>query len=74
MRTPDGVWRVEIVRRRGSTTRWYRIVRGDDDAVLDWLSISAVERILTEAGIDMSSLIEVRDDTGEEHPAHDGVA
>jgi hypothetical protein len=50
MQTPDGLWRVEIVRHRGQNTRWYRIVRGDDDAVLDWLPISAVERILDEAG------------------------
>jgi hypothetical protein len=54
MQTPAGAWRVEVVRRRGQQTRWYRIVSGDDDAVLDWLSITAVERILTEAGVDMS--------------------
>jgi hypothetical protein len=61
MQTPNGLWRVEVVRRRGQNTRWYRIVRGDDDAVLDWLSISAVERILDEAGIDRSTLIPVVD-------------
>lgn len=54
MQTPDGAWRVEIVRRH--RTRWYRIVHGDD--VLDWLSISAVERILDEAGVDRHLLIE----------------
>lgn len=75
MQTPDRAWRVEVIRRRGSTTRWYRIVRGDDDAVLDWLSITAVERILTEAGVDMSTLIEIRDDDGAADPAYtDGVA
>ncbi|MEV4639241.1 hypothetical protein AB0J80_17990 [Actinoplanes sp. NPDC049548] len=55
MQTPDGEWRVEVVRRR--TTRWYRIVHGED--VLDWLSIAAVERILDEAGVDRHLLVEV---------------
>lgn len=55
MRTPDGAWRVEVVRRGQS--RWYRIVHGDD--VLDWLSIAAVERILDEAGVDRRSLVEI---------------
>ena len=56
MQTPDGVWRVEIVRRHRN--RWYRIVHGED--VLDWLSIAAVERILDEAGVDRHLLVEVR--------------
>lgn len=55
METPDGQWRVEAIRR--GTSRWYRIVQGED--VIDWLSISAVQRILHEAGIDMSQLTEV---------------
>jgi bifunctional non-homologous end joining protein LigD len=54
MQTPDGQWRVEIVRR--GRTHWYRIVHGDD--VLDWLSITAVERILDEAGVDRRLLVE----------------
>jgi hypothetical protein len=54
MQTPDGAWRVEVVRRR--QTRWYRIVHGDD--VIDWLSIAAVERILDEAGVDRHTLVE----------------
>ena len=54
MQTPDGAWRVEVVRR--GRTRWYRLVHGDD--VIDWLSISAVERILDEAGVDRAGLIE----------------
>ena len=45
MQTPDGAWRVEVVQR--GRTPWYRIVHGDSE--LDWLSIAAVERILTEA-------------------------
>ncbi len=61
MQTPDGVWRVEVVRQRGQRARWYRIVRGDDDAVLDWLSISGVERILAEAGVDLATLVPVVD-------------
>ena len=52
MQTPDGAWRVEIVKRGRS--QWYRIVHGDN--VLDWLSIAAVQRILGEAGIDMADL------------------
>jgi hypothetical protein len=54
MQTPDGAWRVEVVKR--GRTRWYRIVHGDD--VLDWLSIAAVERILAEAGVDMGALVD----------------
>ena len=55
MQTPDGAWRVEVVRR--GRTRWYRIVHGED--VIDWLSIAAVERILDEAGVDRRLLIPV---------------
>ena len=54
MQTPDGAWRIEVVRR--GRTRWYRVVHGDE--VIDWLSISAVERILDEAGVDRSLLID----------------
>ena len=54
MVTPDGAWRVEVVRR--GRTRWYRVVHGDE--VIDWLSIAAVERILDNAGVDRSSLID----------------
>jgi len=55
MQTPDGQWRVEIVRRGDS--RWYRLVHGDD--LIDWLSIAAVERILDQAGVDRSTLTTV---------------
>lgn len=58
MRSPDGAWRVEVVRR--GRTRWYRVVHGDNE--VDWLSIAAVERILGEAGVDLADLVEVRDD------------
>jgi hypothetical protein len=53
MQTPDGAWRVEIVRR--GRDRWYRIADGVD--VIDWLSISSVERIVAEAGVDMGDLV-----------------
>jgi hypothetical protein len=49
MQTPDGAWRVEVVKRRCS--RWYRLVNGDNE--LDWLSIAAVHRLLAEAGIEV---------------------
>jgi hypothetical protein len=57
--TPDGAWRVEIVRH--GRTRWYQIVRGGDR--IDWLGIAAVERILGEAGIDVADLVEVTGDS-----------
>lgn len=43
MQTPDGAWRVEMVRR--GRTRWYRIVHGDNQ--LNWLTIAAVQRLLS---------------------------
>ena len=55
MQTPDGRWRVEVVRR--GRTRWYRILNGDNE--LDWLTIASVERILGEAGVNMADLISV---------------
>jgi bifunctional non-homologous end joining protein LigD len=54
LQTPDGAWRVEIVKR--GQTHWYRLVHGGN--VIDWLSIGAVERILTEAGVDLANLVE----------------
>jgi bifunctional non-homologous end joining protein LigD len=38
MRTPDGEWRVEVIKR--GRTRWYRVIHQDNE--LDWLSIAAV--------------------------------
>jgi hypothetical protein len=55
MQTPDGQWRVEIVRHQ--RTRWYRIVHGED--ILDRLSIATVERILDEAGVALHTLVDV---------------
>jgi hypothetical protein len=57
MQTPDGAWRVEVVRRGRS--RWYRLINGDNE--LDWLSIAAVHRLLGEAGIEVSDLDEITD-------------
>jgi hypothetical protein len=54
LQTPDGAWRVEIVKR--GQTRWYRVVHGDNE--VDWLSIAAVERVLSEAGVDMAALVD----------------
>lgn len=54
MQTPDGRWRVEVMRRGAS--RWYRILH--DDNVLDWLTVTDVERILAEVGVDLGDLHE----------------
>ncbi len=54
MQTPDGAWRVEILRR--GRTRWYRVIHADNE--LDWLTIAAVQRILADAGVDMADLHE----------------
>jgi hypothetical protein len=57
MQTPNGAWRVDVVKRGGS--RWYRLVNGDTEP--DWLSIAAVQRILGEDGIEIADLEEVTD-------------
>jgi hypothetical protein len=70
----DGLWRVEVVHRRGSATTWFRIVRGDD-VVLDWLLICAVECILAESGVDLGTLVSLADTEAGEGPAQTpGVA
>jgi bifunctional non-homologous end joining protein LigD len=65
MQTPDGQWRIEVMRRGAS--RWYRILH--EDNILDWLSITDVERILTDVGVDMSQLRQT-----EPHAAPDGIS
>jgi bifunctional non-homologous end joining protein LigD len=45
---------MEIVKR--GLTPWYRIVH--DDNLLDWLSIAAAQRLLSDAGVDMGDLVE----------------
>ena len=57
MRTPDGLWRVEAVRK--GRQNWYRILRAGE-LYADLLSIAAVERILREdAGVDIATLVPV---------------
>ena len=53
MTTPDGRWRVDIMRR--GDARWYRVGHGDN--VFDWLDLPGVERILAEAGADIGRLV-----------------
>lgn len=54
MQSPDGRWRIEVMRR--GTSRWYRLTHHDN--VLDWLTITDVARILTDVGVDISHLTE----------------
>jgi bifunctional non-homologous end joining protein LigD len=54
LQTPDGAWRVEIVKR--GRQDFYRLVHGDN--IIDGLFIATVERLLAEAGVDMAELIE----------------
>jgi hypothetical protein len=42
--TPDGRWRVEVVRR--GRTEWFRILTGDGNVLESLASIATVERIL----------------------------
>jgi bifunctional non-homologous end joining protein LigD len=56
MQTPDGTWRIEVVRRNRS--QWYRITHGDN--TFDWLTIGSVQRILRDAGIDLADLTEAK--------------
>jgi bifunctional non-homologous end joining protein LigD len=58
LQTPDGAWRVEVVKR--GRTRWYRISHGDN--VVDWLAQATMERTLREAGVDLADLVEVPHD------------
>lgn len=54
LQTPDGQWRVEIVRR--GRDRFYRLVHHDN--VIDGMAIATVERLLAEAGVDIADLVE----------------
>jgi bifunctional non-homologous end joining protein LigD len=64
MQTPDGEWRVEIVQtprsRRAPRDQGvsYRLVHAEN--VVEGLSIATVGRLLAEAGVDMSDLVEVQ--------------
>ena len=55
LQSPDGEWRVEIVKR--GRTQWYRLVHGD--SILDWLAQATLERTLHQAGVDLADLVEV---------------
>jgi len=55
MQTPDGAWRVEAISRGRHPA--YRILHGHD--VIDWLTIAGVYHILTDAGVDLTTLAEV---------------
>ncbi|MEU4693865.1 non-homologous end-joining DNA ligase [Actinoplanes sp. NPDC023714] len=52
LQTADGRWRVEVIRR--DEQRWYRLRH--DDSTLDGLDLAAVERLLSEAGVDLADL------------------
>jgi bifunctional non-homologous end joining protein LigD len=72
MQTPDGQWRVEIYRRpRTRNSYWYRLINVPGDNVIDDLTITGVQRLLTEAGVDIADLVDVADseaaDNGEQH-------
>jgi hypothetical protein len=56
MQTPDGAWRVEVVRRGRS--RWYRVANEARDVEIAWLTIAAVERVLDDLGVNMADLTE----------------
>jgi hypothetical protein len=58
MQTHDGAWRVEpYLRSRGSW--WYRLVGTASDSVIEDLSITGVERLLSEMGYDLADLVDV---------------
>ncbi len=71
MQTPDRTWRVEIIRRRGQRTRWYRVV-GAGRQPAEWLSIAAVERILADAGVEIASLVPVASGVNASEPSSAG--
>lgn len=58
MATPDGRWRVEVVRPRGQRDTHYRILR-DGEVFRPWAALGTVEYYLGQAGVDMADLVEV---------------
>jgi bifunctional non-homologous end joining protein LigD len=77
MQTPDGRWRVEVVRRRTALGDfWYRIVTADGGE-LDGLTIGEVQRTLAAAGVDMADLVDApldRPEPGSSEAGESGVA
>ena len=61
LRTPDGRWQVDVMRR--DDRRWYRIRHGEN--LIDQLAISDVEAILAAAGVDLSDLTDTAPATGQ---------
>ncbi|MBG0566494.1 hypothetical protein [Actinoplanes aureus] len=57
LQTPDGHWRVEVVRRGRSD--FFRLINGDN--VIDGLAITTLQRLLAEAGVDMADLVPADD-------------
>ncbi|MEV6851420.1 hypothetical protein [Actinoplanes sp. NPDC051411] len=53
--TPDGRWRVEVIRRDG--LRSYRLLHADN--VIEGLELTAVEQLLARAGVDLGDLVEI---------------
>jgi bifunctional non-homologous end joining protein LigD len=61
--TPDGRWRVEVVQRDG--VRSYRLLHADN--VIDGLDLTAVENLLSRAGINLGDLVEIQDTDSSHH-------
>jgi serine/threonine protein phosphatase PrpC len=58
--TPDGAWRVEpYLRLQARGSWWYRLVGMASDGVIDDLSITAVEWLLTEMSYELADLVDV---------------
>ena len=61
--TPDGHWRVEVIRRDG--LRPYRLLQAHN--VIEGLELAAVEQLLARAGVDLGDLVEIK---GEDSATH----
>jgi bifunctional non-homologous end joining protein LigD len=66
--TPDGRWRVQVIRRAG--LRSYRLLHADN--VVEGLELAAVEQLLRGAGVDLGDLIEINGKDDSTH--HIGAA
>jgi hypothetical protein len=55
MQTPDGEWRVEVVRQRDQ--QWLQVVH--DGVTIEYLTPASVAEILERAGVDMGELVPV---------------
>ena len=58
MQTPDGVWRVEVYRKRLSVEQHFRLINTKTGETTEGLGIGTVEFLLTRAGVDMADLTE----------------